>query len=52
VAKGYWIVGLRIKDQDKYAAYHTANAEAFHKYGARFLARVRELLQRPIAMLV
>lgn len=39
MAKGYWIVGLRIKDQDTYAAYRAANAEAFHKYGARFLAR-------------
>jgi uncharacterized protein (DUF1330 family) len=39
MAKGYWIVGLKIKDADKYAAYRTANAAAFNKYGARFLAR-------------
>ena len=39
MAKGYWIVGLKIKDVDKYGAYRTANAEAFRKYGARFLAR-------------
>ena len=39
MAKGYWIVGLKIKDADKYGAYRAANAEAFRKYGARFLAR-------------
>jgi uncharacterized protein (DUF1330 family) len=39
MAKGYWIVGLKIKDADKYAAYREANGAAFRKYGARFLAR-------------
>ena len=39
MAKGYWIVGLKIRNADQYAAYRTANAEAFRKYGAKFLAR-------------
>jgi uncharacterized protein (DUF1330 family) len=39
MAKGYWIVGLKIKNADQYAAYRVANAGAFKKYGAKFLAR-------------
>jgi uncharacterized protein (DUF1330 family) len=39
VAKGYWIVGLKINKPEQYAAYREANAAAFGKYGARFLAR-------------
>ena len=39
MAKGYWIVRLDVTDPEGYQAYIAANAEAFHKYGARFLVR-------------
>jgi uncharacterized protein (DUF1330 family) len=37
--KGYWIVHVDIRDVAAYARYQAANALAFGKYGARFLAR-------------
>jgi uncharacterized protein (DUF1330 family) len=37
--KGYWIVRGEVSDPDGYKAYVAANAEAFGKYGARFLVR-------------
>jgi uncharacterized protein (DUF1330 family) len=37
--KGYWIVRLDVTDPEGYKAYVAANAEAFHKFGARFLVR-------------
>ena len=39
MAKGYWIVRLDVTDPQGYQAYVAANAEAFRKYGARFLVR-------------
>lgn len=39
MAKGYWIVHADVADPEKYKAYIAANAEAFRKFGARFLAR-------------
>jgi uncharacterized protein (DUF1330 family) len=39
MAKGYWIVGLKINKPEQYAAYREANGDAFRKFGARFLAR-------------
>jgi uncharacterized protein (DUF1330 family) len=39
MAKGYWIVRLDVTDPEGYKAYVAANAEAFRKYGARFLVR-------------
>jgi uncharacterized protein (DUF1330 family) len=39
MAKGYWIVRLDVSDPDGYQAYVAANAEAFRKFGARFLVR-------------
>ncbi len=39
MAKGYWIVGLKINKPEQYAAYRTVNGEAFRKYGGKFLAR-------------
>ena len=39
MAKGYWIVRVDITDLDQYKVYVAANAAAFSKYGARFLAR-------------
>ncbi len=37
--KGYWIVRGEVSDPEGYKAYVAANAEAFGKYGARFLVR-------------
>jgi uncharacterized protein (DUF1330 family) len=39
MAKGYWIVRVDVSDPEAYKAYVAANAEAFHKFGARFLVR-------------
>lgn len=39
MAKGYWIVRVDISDPERYKAYVAANAQAFRKYGARFLVR-------------
>jgi len=39
MAKGYWMVGLKINKPEQYAAYRAANGDAFRKYGAKFLAR-------------
>jgi len=39
MAKGYWIVRVDVRDGEAYKAYAAANAEAFHKFGARFLVR-------------
>lgn len=39
MAKGYWIARVDIADVERYKAYIAANAEAFKKYGARFLVR-------------
>ncbi len=39
MAKGYWVGQIRVDDPDAYEAYRAANAEAFAKYGARFLIR-------------
>lgn len=37
--KGYWIARLDVTDADTYKTYVKANAEAFAKYGAKFLTR-------------
>jgi len=39
MAKGYWVAQVDIADPEGYKAYIAANAEAFAKYGARFLVR-------------
>jgi uncharacterized protein (DUF1330 family) len=39
MAKGYWIVRVDVSDPEAYKAYVAANAEAFRKFGARFLVR-------------
>jgi uncharacterized protein (DUF1330 family) len=39
MAKGYWIVHVDVADADAYKTYVAANAEAFAKYGAKFLVR-------------
>src|SRR5690606_28251379 len=37
--KGYWIAMVSITDADQYKQYVAANAVAFEKFGAKFLAR-------------
>ena len=37
--RGYWIVHVDVADADAYKTYVAANAEAFAKYGAKFLVR-------------
>ncbi len=37
--KGYWIVRVDVHDPEAYKRYAEANAEAFAKYGARFVVR-------------
>ncbi|HEX8979837.1 MAG TPA: DUF1330 domain-containing protein [Parasulfuritortus sp.] len=37
--KGYWIVRVDVTDPEQFKAYAAANAVAFEKHGARFLAR-------------
>jgi uncharacterized protein (DUF1330 family) len=39
MTKGYWIVRVDISDAEQYKRYIAANAEPFHRYGARFLVR-------------
>jgi uncharacterized protein (DUF1330 family) len=39
MAGGFWIGHVDVTDPKAYEAYRVANAEAFHKYGARFLVR-------------
>ena len=37
--KGYWIAMLDVTDPENYPKYIAANAAAFARHGARFLAR-------------
>lgn len=37
--RGYWVAHVTVDDPDAYEAYRAANAEAFAKYGARFVVR-------------
>ena len=37
--RGYWICRVDVTDPDAYKRYVEANAEAFRKYGARFVIR-------------
>jgi uncharacterized protein (DUF1330 family) len=39
MAKAYWIAHVDVSAPEAYKAYVAANAEAFAKYGARFLVR-------------
>ena len=39
MAKGYWIANADVHDAETYDTYRKANAEAFAKYGAKFLVR-------------
>lgn len=37
--KAYWVAHVDVDDPETYARYRAANAEAFAKYGARFVVR-------------
>lgn len=39
MAKGYWIGRVHVTDDDGYRRYVEANAQAFARFGARFLVR-------------
>lgn len=39
MSKGYWIVRVDVTDQEQFKKYAAANADAFKKYGAKFLVR-------------
>ncbi|MFD2174945.1 DUF1330 domain-containing protein [Rhodobacter lacus] len=41
--KGYWIGHVTVDDPQGYQAYRAANAEAFARYGGRFLVRGGEM---------
>jgi uncharacterized protein (DUF1330 family) len=45
MTKGYWIAQVDVSDPQAYQLYRAANAEAFHKYGARFLVRAGDFVQ-------
>jgi len=37
--KGYWVARVDVHDEEAYKNYVAANAEAFAKFGARFIVR-------------
>jgi len=39
MAKGYWVAFVDVTEPEGYKQYVAANAAAFQKYGAKFLAR-------------
>ncbi|MBN9263663.1 MAG: DUF1330 domain-containing protein, partial [Hyphomicrobium sp.] len=39
MAKGYWVAFADLTDPEGYKAYVQENANAFKKYGGRFLVR-------------
>jgi uncharacterized protein (DUF1330 family) len=39
MTKAYWVAHVDVNDPEAYEKYRAANAEAFGKYGAKFLIR-------------
>jgi uncharacterized protein (DUF1330 family) len=39
MAKGYWIVRVSVRDEQRYPEYLAAAGPAFEKFGARFIVR-------------
>jgi uncharacterized protein (DUF1330 family) len=39
MAKGYWIVRVSVRDEQRYPEYLVAAGPAFEKFGARFIVR-------------
>ena len=39
MSKGYWIVRVSVRDQERYPEYLAAAQAAFAKYGAKFIIR-------------
>ena len=39
MAKGYWVGHVTVTNPEGYKDYFAANAEAFRKYGGRFIVR-------------
>ena len=39
MTKGYWVALADVTDPEEYKAYVAENANAFHKFGGRFLTR-------------
>lgn len=39
MSKGYWVARVDVTDEAAYKKYVAANADAFAKYGAKFLVR-------------
>lgn len=37
--KAYWVANVDVRDAEEYAKYREANAEAFARFGGRFLVR-------------
>jgi uncharacterized protein (DUF1330 family) len=39
MSKGYWIVRVSVRDEQRYPEYLAAAAAAFQKFGAKFIVR-------------
>ncbi|MFC3615488.1 DUF1330 domain-containing protein [Lutimaribacter marinistellae] len=46
MAKGYWVAHVDVHDMEIYKQYIAANAAPFKEYGARFLVRAGERVEK------
>ncbi|TMV09564.1 DUF1330 domain-containing protein [Ruegeria sediminis] len=46
MTKGYWVAHVDVDDMDTYKSYIAANAAPFAEYGARFLVRGGERVEK------